>query len=102
MRENVLRKLARQAAADPDFLRQARKDLEGTLASYGHYLTDEEMRLVESLRQQTPAMSDKTLARTLARGLEGVPAAHPPVPLPRVGAVRVPRDRHDLEVDGGR
>jgi hypothetical protein len=83
MRENVLRNLARQAAADPDFLRQGRKDLEGTLASYGHYLTDEEMRLVESLRQQTATMSDETLARTLARGLKGRtggPPARPAAP----------------------
>ena len=78
MRENVLRNLARQAAADPDFLRQARKDLEGTLASYGHHLTDEEMRLVEGLRQQSAPMSDDTLARTLARGLEGRTTASRP------------------------
>jgi hypothetical protein len=83
MRENVLRNLARQAAADPDFLRQARKDLEGTLARYGHHLTDEERRLVEGLRQQTAPMSDETLARTLARGLEGRtggPPARPAAP----------------------
>lgn len=83
MRENVLRNLARQAAVDPDFLRQARKDLEGTLARYGHHLTDEEMRLVDSLQQQTAAMSDETLARTLARGLKvrtGGPPARPAAP----------------------
>jgi hypothetical protein len=83
MRENVLRNLARQAAADPDFLRQARKDLEGTLARYGHHLTDEERRLVEGLRQHTAPMSDETLARTLARGLEGRtggPPARPAAP----------------------
>jgi hypothetical protein len=83
MRENVLRNLARQAAADPDFLRQARKDLEGTLASYGHHLTDEEMSLVEGLRRQTATMSDETLARTLVRGLKGRtggPPARPAAP----------------------
>ena len=71
MREKVLRNLARQAAADPHFLRQARKDLEGTHASYGHHLTDEEIRQVEGLRQQRAPMSDDTLALKLARGLEG-------------------------------
>lgn len=36
MRENVLRDLASRAAKDPAFLRQARKDLEGTLARHGY------------------------------------------------------------------
>jgi hypothetical protein len=83
MRENVLRDLASRATADPDFLRQARKDLEGTLARQGYHLTSEEMRLVESLRQQTAKMSDEELARTLASGLEGrigSPPARPAFP----------------------
>ena len=83
MRENVLRDLASRATADPDFLRQARKDLEGTLARQGYLLTNEEMRLVESLRQQTAKMSDEELARTLASGLGGrigSPPARPSAP----------------------
>ena len=71
MRENVLRDLANRAAANPHFLQQARNDLEGTLARHDYHLTNEEMRLVESLRQQTAKMSDEELARTLASGLEG-------------------------------
>ena len=70
MRENVLRDLASRAATKPDFLQQARNDLEGTLARHGYHLTNEEMRLVEGLRQQTAGMSDEELARTLAGGLE--------------------------------
>lgn len=45
MRENVLRDLARRAAKDPAFLRQARKDLEGTLARHGYRLTGEKAGL---------------------------------------------------------
>ncbi|MDF2701925.1 MAG: Ribosomally synthesized peptide [Rubrobacteraceae bacterium] len=43
MRESVLVDLARQAATDPEFLRQARRDPAGTLARYGYQLTAEEM-----------------------------------------------------------
>ena len=71
MRENVLRDLARRAVTDPDFLRQARQDLEGTLTRQGFHLTAEEMRLVDGLRRQTASMTDEELARTLARGIEG-------------------------------
>lgn len=71
MRENVLRDLARRAAKDPDFLRQARQDLEGTLTRQGYHLTAQEMRLVEGLHRQTASMTDEELARTLANGLEG-------------------------------
>jgi hypothetical protein len=83
MRENVLRKLAVRAATDPEFLRRARKDLEGTLARYGYGLTGEERRLVEGLQRQTAGMSDEELARTLAAGLEGrrgSPPARPTTP----------------------
>lgn len=83
MRENVLRNLARQVATDPDFLRQARKDLKGTLVRYGHHLTAEEMRLLEGFRQRIAGMSDEALARTLARGLKGrtgAPPARPAAP----------------------
>ena len=95
MREDVLRDLASRATADADFLRQARKDLEGTLARQGYLLTNEEMRLVESLRQQTAKMSDEELARTLARGLAertGSPPARPAAPTWRgSGPGRPPR-----------
>ena len=83
MRENVLRDLASRAATKPDFLQQARNDLEGTLARHGYHLTNEEMRLVEGLRQQTAGMSDEQLARTLASGLRGrtgAPPARPAAP----------------------
>lgn len=83
MRENVLRNLASRAATNPDFLQQARNDLEGTLARHGYNLTNEEMRLVEGLRQQTAGMSDEELTRTLAGGLEGRiggPPARPSAP----------------------
>jgi hypothetical protein len=80
VRENVLRDLASQAATDPDFLRQARQDLEGTLARQGYHLTGEEMRLVEGLRRQTAGMNDEELARTLASGLEGRTGSPPAAP----------------------
>jgi hypothetical protein len=83
MRENVLRELASQAATDPNFLRQVRQDLQGTLARHGYRLTDEEARLVEGLRQQTASMTDEQLAHTLASGLEGhtgSPPARPTAP----------------------
>jgi hypothetical protein len=83
MRESVLRDLASQAATDPDFLRQVREDLAGTLARHGYRLTAEEMQMVEELRRQTSAMTDEELARTLANGLEertGSPPARPSTP----------------------
>ena len=58
MREKVLRALASRAATDAGFLKQARRDLEGTLAGFGYDLTLEELRLVEDLRRRTAAMSD--------------------------------------------
>ena len=70
MREKILRDLARQAATDLTFLRQARQDLQGTLTRHGYHLTDEERSLVEDLRRQTVSMKDEELARTLANGLE--------------------------------
>ncbi len=97
MRENVLRDLARQAAADLDFLRQARKDLRGTLARHGYHLTGEEMRLVEGLRRQTAQMSDQGLARELDSRLEertGSPPARPTAPSWRgTGPARPARPR---------
>ena len=89
MPENVLRDLARQAATDVGFLRQARKDLKGTLARYGYHLTGEEMRLVEGLRRQTAQMSDQGLARALGSGLEGCTGSLPLVP-PRSGLLTAP------------
>ena len=83
MRENVLRDLAGRAATEPTFLKQARRDLEGTLARFVYELTLEELRLVESLRWQTAGMSDEQLARTLASGLRvgtGTPPARPSTP----------------------
>jgi hypothetical protein len=52
MREHVLRDLANRAATDPEFLRQARRDLEGTLTQYGYHVTDEELQLVKNLQRQ--------------------------------------------------
>ncbi len=83
MREKVLRDLASRAATDVGFLKQARRDLEGTLAEFGYHLTLEELRLVEDLRRRTAAMSDEQLARTLASGLRertGTPPARPSAP----------------------
>ena len=80
MRENVLRDLASRAATDPNFLRQSRQDLQGTLARHGYRLTDEETRLVEGLRRQTASMTDEELARTLASGLEGRTGSPPARP----------------------
>jgi hypothetical protein len=83
MRESVLRDLASQAATDPDFLRQARRDPEGTLARYGYHLTAEEMRMVEDLRRRTSAMTDEKLARVLVSTLRvrsGSPPARPAAP----------------------
>ena len=80
MREKVLRSLASRAATDAGFLKQARRDLEGTLARFDYDLTLEELRLVEDLRQRTAGMSDEQLARTLASGLRdrtGSPPARP-------------------------
>jgi hypothetical protein len=97
LREKVLRALAIRAATDAGFLKQARRDLEGTLTGFGYELTLEELRLVEDLRRRTAAMSAEQLARTLASGLRGR-AGTPPA---RVGAGRVLVDRHDPVVDGG-
>ena len=83
MRENVLKSLASQATTDPEFLRRARNDLEGTLVQQGYHLTDEELRLVEDLRRRTAAMSDEELARVLASGLRGrtgTPPTRPAAP----------------------
>jgi hypothetical protein len=81
--ENVLRELAARATKAPEFLRQVRKDLEGTLDRYGYHLTGKEMRLVEGLQQQTAGMSDEELAQMLANSLEGrigSPPARPAAP----------------------
>jgi hypothetical protein len=83
LREKVLRDLASRAATDAGFLKQARRDLEDTLARFGYELTLEELRLVEDLRRRTAAMSDEQLARTLASGLRGgtgSPPARPAAP----------------------
>jgi hypothetical protein len=83
MRETVLRDLATRAATDPSFLRQARQDLQSSLAKHGYHLTGEETRLVEGLRRQTAGMTDEELVRTLVRGLEarrGSPPARPAAP----------------------
>jgi hypothetical protein len=83
LREKVLRDLASRAATDAEFMRQARRDLEGTLAGFGYDLTLEELRLVEDLRRRTAAMSDEQLARTLVSGLRGrtgTPPARPAAP----------------------
>jgi len=83
MRENVLSDLAGRAATESTFLKQARRDLEGTLAWLGYELTREELRLVEGLRRRSAGMSDEQLARTLASGLRGrtgSPPARPSTP----------------------
>ena len=83
MREKILRDLARQAATDLTFLRQARQDLQGTLTRHGYHLTDEERSLVEGLRRQTASITDKEVARTLASGLRertGTLPARPAAP----------------------
>jgi hypothetical protein len=83
VRENILRGLASQATKDPEFLRRARKDLEGTLILYGYHLTPGEMRVVEGLRRQTAGMSDEELAQTLTNGLKrrrGRPPTRPNAP----------------------
>jgi hypothetical protein len=83
MRGNVLRSLASRAATDAGFLKQVRRDLEGTLARFDYDLTPEELRLVEDLRHRTAGMSDEQLARTLASGLRertGSPPTRPSVP----------------------
>jgi hypothetical protein len=71
LREKVLRDLASRAAIDAGFLKQARRDLKGTLAGFGYELTLEELRLVEDLRRRTAAISDEQLACVLASGLRG-------------------------------
>ena len=81
MREDVLKFLASQASKDPEFLRRARNDLEGTLTRQGYHLTEEEMRLVEDLRRQSAGMSDEELARKLACGLEGRSGSPPARPV---------------------
>lgn len=80
MRENVLRDLASRAATDPNFLQQARQDLQATLARHGYRLTDEETRLVEGLRRHTASVTDEELARTLASGLKGRTGSPPASP----------------------
>src|SRR5215216_823924 len=83
LREKVLRALASRAATDAGFLKQARRDLQGTLARFGYDLTLEELRLVEDLRRRTAAMSNEELARKLASGLRGgtgTPPARPAAP----------------------
>jgi len=83
LREKVLRELASRAATDAGFLKQARSDLEGTLARFGYDLTLEELGLVEDLGRRTAGMSDGALARALSDGLErraGSPPARPITP----------------------
>ena len=99
MRENVLRGLARRAATDLKFLRMAREDLGGTLASNGYHLSNGEMRLIEGLRRRTAWMTEEELARALASGLKGRSGTRPGRPA-RVGGAqlpeRVPRGRQGV------
>ena len=80
LREKVLRDLASRAASDAGFLKQARRNLKGTLAGFGYELTLEEMRLVEDLRRRTAGMGDEQLASTLASGLRGWAGTSPARP----------------------
>ena len=80
MRQKLLRDLASRAATDAGFLKQARRNLEGTLAAFGYDLTLEELRLVEDFRRRTAGMSDEQLARVLASGLRGRTGALPARP----------------------
>jgi hypothetical protein len=87
LRAKILRDLASRAATDPRFLKQARRNLEGTLAGFGYELTRKELRLVEDLGRRTAGMSDEQLARALASGLKGrsgSPPARPSAPSWRV------------------
>jgi hypothetical protein len=99
--EKVLRNLASRAATDAGFLKQARRDLEGTLAMFDYDLTLEELRLVEDLRYRTAGMSDEQLAVRLLVASEGVPVPRRPDLPPRVGEVRARGNRHAPEIDGG-
>jgi hypothetical protein len=54
LRETILRTLASRAATDPEFLRQARQDLTGTLTRNGYQLTEGELRSVEELSDRPP------------------------------------------------
>ena len=80
LREKVLRDLASRAVTDAGFLKQARQNLESTLARHGYRLSGEEMRLVEDLRRRTAGMSDEQLASTLASGLRGLAGTSPARP----------------------
>jgi hypothetical protein len=82
----VLSSLAGRAARDPRFLRQMREDLEAALARYGYDLTDEELRVLKNVQQQTAGMSDEELARALTVGLSrraSNPPSRPAAPSPR-------------------
>jgi hypothetical protein len=83
VRESVLREMASRTVRDPDFLGQARQNLESTLGRHGYQPTGEEMRLVEDLRRRIAGMSDGALARALSDGLAGragTPPARPAAP----------------------
>ena len=95
MRENVLSDLTGRAATESTFLKQARRDLEGTLARLGYELTREELRLVEGFRRRTARMSDEQLARTPGSGLRGrtgSPPARPSTPSWRDSGRQDPHD----------
>jgi hypothetical protein len=86
MREDVIRSLVGRATRDPRFLGQMRKDLEATLAQYGYDTTDEELRVLKNVQQQTAGMSDEELTRALAVGLRkqtSNPPSRPAAPDPR-------------------
>jgi hypothetical protein len=82
--------MASWVVRDPDFLRQARQNLESTLALHGFQLTGEEKLLVEGLRRQTAGMSDGALANALSDGLAG----RTPTPPARVPHGGPKGDRH--------
>ena len=101
MRANILRGLASQASKNAEFLRQARKDLEGALIRYGYHLTPEEMQLVEGFRWQTAGMSDEELAQTLTNDLERRRGSSPTQPNTPSRRGVDPRDQRDQGADGG-
>jgi hypothetical protein len=99
IRENILRDLASRAAMDPDFLRQARQDLQGALTRLRYGLTDEERVWWRAYASRPPALRTSSSPIRWPAGSHGVLAALPPISPLQVGA---DRDTHDPGVNGSR
>jgi hypothetical protein len=71
MRANVMSELVAKARSDETFRSAARTDLEGTLASHGFDLTEDELAAARAFQSEVANLSDEELERLLSDDVSG-------------------------------